>query len=209
MNIINKYKYRIRQILICCLLISSSSCDNSLKIPRLNPDAVILAFGDSLTRGKGAKDTESYPAVLEKLINRQVINAGVSGELSEDGLKRFPDVLEKYSPDLLILCHGGNNILRKKDLNKMGTNVREMIRLAADRNIPIILLGVPRPGLFLSSAKIYNEIADTTDVVYIEDIVPDVLGDKSLKSDIAHPNGDGYKKIAEAVYLVLRESGAI
>ena len=206
---INNITHNIRQLLICCLLISSTSCDNSPEIPRLESDAVILAFGDSLTRGKGAKDTESYPAVLEKLINRQVINAGISGELSEDGLKRITGVLEKYSPDLLILCHGGNDILRKKDLNEMGDNVREMIRLAADRKIPIILLGVPRPGLFLSSAKIYSEIADTTDVVFDEDVVPDVLGDKSLKSDVAHPNSNGYKKIAEAIYSILRESGAI
>ena len=131
-----------------------SACgDDAPSISKLASDAVILAFGDSLTHGNGAKENESYPAVLQELTGRKVINAGISGEESEPGLNRLPGLLEQHKPQLLILCHGGNDLLRKKDINKMESNIRNMIQLAKDKNIPVVMLGVPKPGLFLSSFK--------------------------------------------------------
>jgi len=195
---------------LCVLLLFISACGD--ETPRLSPlssDAVILAFGDSLTYGNGAKENESYPAVLQELSGRMVINAGVSGEESEPGLKRLVGVLEKYQPQLLILCHGGNDLLRKKDLNKMESNIRNMIQLAKDKNIPVVMLGVPKPGLFLSSFEVYKKIADSTDIVFMEDLIPEILADKSLKSDTVHPNKDGYQVMAESIYSTLKESGAL
>jgi lysophospholipase L1-like esterase len=199
----------IQVSLILCALFTLTACGSSSDLPRLSSNAVILSFGDSLTRGKGAEDHQSYPAVLQALTKRKVINAGINGEISEHGLNRLPALLDQHSPDLLILCHGGNDILQKRDLNRMGENVRKMISLAAERDIPVVLLGVPRPGLFLSSADIYEEIADTMGVVFIEDLIPDVLSDKSLKSDVAHPNQHGYERIAKSIYDVLQDLGAI
>ncbi len=133
----------------------------------------------------------------------------MSGEESEQGLNRLPALLEKYQPKLLILCHGGNDILRKKDLGKVEANLRQMIQLARTQNIPVVLLGIPKPGLFLSSAEIYQEIADSTGVIFIEDLIADVLGDKSLKSDTVHPNKEGYRTMAEFIHSLMQSSGAI
>lgn len=196
-------------ILLLIISLTVTSCGSSGELPRLSTDAVILSFGDSLTRGKGAEDHQSYPALLQNLTNLKVINAGRSGEVSEEGLKRLPSLLDQHTPDLLILCHGGNDILRKKDLITMGENIRKMISLAEERNIPVVLLGVPRPGLFLSSAEIYSEIAESTGVIFIEDLIADVLSDKALKYDIAHPNQYGYEKIAKSIYDTLQDHGAI
>lgn len=179
------------------------------ELSRLPADAVILAFGDSLTHGNGAKESESYPAVLQELSGRKVINAGISGEESAPGLNRLPGLLEKHNPQLLILCHGGNDLLRKKSMSDMESNVRAMIKLAQDKNIPVIMLGVPKPGLFLSSFEVYEQIANSTGVIFIEDLIPEVLGDNSLKSDTVHPNKAGYKVMAETIYSVLKESGAL
>jgi len=184
-------------------------CGGGPELEALDKDAVIVAFGDSLTDGVNAREEESYPAVLEKLSGYTVINAGVSGEESAAGLKRLPGVLDEYQPKLLILCHGGNDLLRKKDLKTMESNIRRMIQMAQAKNIGVVLLGVPRPGLFLSSLEVYKEIADSTGVVYVEDLIPDVLGDASLKSDTVHPNKDGYRVIAEQLFTVLQEAGAI
>ena len=186
---------------VLLMLIGLTGCSSDPELPRLKNDAVILSFGDSLTSGTGANKAESYPAYLEQLISRKVINAGVPGELSEQGLKRLPD--------LLILCHGGNDLLRKKDLAQMGANIRAMIQLARDRNIPVVMLGVPQPSVILSSAKIYREIAKSTGTLLIEDIIADVLGDNSLKSDQAHPNSQSYRQIAEEIYTVLKDAGAV
>ena len=190
-----------------CLLVTG--CSDKPELSPLSSDDVILAFGDSLTNGTGASAEESYPAVLAELSGRQVINEGVPGEVSADGLRRLPGVLEEYQPRLLILCHGGNDFLQQMDMVGMEANVRGMIRLAQDQNIPVVLLGVPRPGLFLASAEVYKNIAASTGVVFIEDLIPDILSDKALKSDTAHPNKEGYRMMAEAIYKVLQDAGAL
>ena len=189
-------------LFLCC-------CGDQRELSPLPADGVILAFGNSLTHGNGARAEESYPAVLERLIGRKVINAGVSGEESAQGVERLPELLDQYNPQLLILCHGGNDILHKKGEAQMETNIRRMIEMAKIKNIEVVLLGVPRPGLFLSSADVYRRIADSTGVVFIEDLIPDVLGDRELKSDTVHPNKEGYRMMAEGIYKVLQDRGAI
>lgn len=201
---------KVNLLLSTVFFVLLSACgDDAPSISKLPSDAVILAFGDSLTHGNGAKENESYPAVLQELTGRKVINAGISGEESEPGLNRLPGILEKHKPQLLVLCHGGNDLLRKKDINKMESNIRNMIQLAKDKNIPVVMLGVPKPGLFLSSFEVYKKIADSMEVIFIEDLIPDVLRDNGLKSDTVHPNKDGYRVIAETINSVLKESGAI
>ena len=192
--------------ILCLFLVA---CSDKPELPPLASDDVILAFGDSLTHGTGAGAEESYPAVLAELSGRQVINEGVPGELSDEGLRRLPGVLEEYQPQLLILCHGGNDFLQQQDPAMMETNIRGMIRLAQDQNIPVVLLGVPRPGLFLAAAEVYKNIAESTGIVFIEDLIPDILKDKALKSDTVHPNTAGYRMMAEGVYKVLQDAGAL
>ena len=193
------------------LLVPPGGCSDSVaRLERLPMDAVILAFGDSLTYGTGAKRHESYPAHLEKLINRKVINVGVPGEISAKGLQRLPQTLEKYQPALLILCHGGNDLLRKQDKDQLKENVSEMIKLARRRNIQVLLLGVPEPALFMmESARLYGEIAMALNVPIENDIIPAIESDRSLKSDHIHPNAAGYQKMAEAIATLLTKTGAL
>ncbi len=173
-------------------------------------NAVIVAFGDSLTYGIGASSEESYPAILSNLIQREVINAGVSGERTAQGLERLPKILEKYQPDLLILCHGGNDLLRKTGEKKAADNLIAMIKMAQEYESEVVLIGVPKPQLFLSSAAdFYTEIATKMEIPYDGDIIADVLSKKSLKSDVIHPNAKGYQKIADAIAELLRQAKAI
>ena len=69
-----------------------------------------------------------------------------------------------------------------------------MIELAKTRNIQIAMLGVPEPGIFLKSAEIYEQIANETNIPIELSLLPDILGDNSLKSDIAHPNAKAINK---------------
>lgn len=179
------------------------------KLEKLDSGAVILAFGDSLTFGTGAGRTESYPAELERRIGRKVVNAGVPGETSGQGLERLPEVLDEVKPKLLILCHGGNDFLRRLDDAKAASNVREMIRLARSRGIPVVLLATPKPGLPPSIPAFYGEMATELGVPFEEGVIRTVLFDNALKSDMVHPNGAGYAQIAAAVEKVLRKFGAI
>ena len=179
------------------------------KLDKLEPTAVVLAFGDSLTFGTGAGLAESYPAVLERSTGRKVVNAGVPGETSAEGLERLPRVLEEIRPRLLILCHGGNDFLRRLDERSAADNVRAMVRMAKAQGIGVVLVATPKPGLPPSIPAFYAEIAASERVPFEEGAIRAVLLDNRLKSDMVHPNAQGYAQIAAAVQKVLKKAGAI
>lgn len=195
--------------LLLALLLGGCGQDSAILLP-LSDDAVILAFGDSLTRGNGASTDSSYPAVLERLSGRRVINAGVPGERTPAGLARLAAALDQHHPELLLLCHGGNDMLRRHPMETMQSNLEQMVALARERGIQVVLLGVPRPAIFgLESAAPYYAVAEGAGIPLEDKIIPQVLSDNDLKSDQIHPNAAGYQRIAEAVYLLLKEKGAL
>jgi acyl-CoA thioesterase-1 len=197
---------RVGALLLLCAL---AACGG--RTPRLTPlapDSAILAYGDSLTFGTGAAQEASYPAVLEKLVGRKVWSAGVPGELSAAGLARLPSALEHYQPKLLILCHGGNDLLRRLSEEQAAENLRAMIRLAKQSGIDVVLIGVPKPGLLPSPPDYYAGIAKEFKLPYEDAALKSILRDNELKSDLAHPNAKGYARLAEAVAALLKKSGA-
>jgi len=199
-------RFRI-PFLIALLL---ASCSPSPQLPLLAPDAVILAFGDSLTHGTGAgSEKQSYPAVLAALSGHRVINAGIPGEISSAGLARLTGVLDEEQPSLLLLCHGGNDILQKLDLQKTESNLRAMIREAQSRGIAVVLIGVPRPGLLLGTADLYKSIAADMKLPFEDETLAEILSQRKLKADRVHPNAAGYRQLAESVLALLKKHGAL
>jgi acyl-CoA thioesterase-1 len=201
----------MRQVVTLCLALFLSACSDPT--PQLNPlsnDAVILAFGDSLTYGTGTKKENSYPSLLQQLSKRQVINAGVPGDVTAGGLERLAETIEEYQPQLLILCLGGNDMLRQKPAAEIERNLEEMIKISRKQGIPVLLLGVPRPAIFgLESADLYYSLAQRLEIPLEAEIIPEVLSDRDLRSDQIHPNTEGYRLLAEGVFNKLRESGAL
>ena len=192
---------------ILCLVLAG--CTPPPELEPLAADAVVLAFGDSLTFGTGAGPGESYPEVLSGLIGRTVVKAGVPGEVSADGLLRLPALLDHEQPALLLLCHGGNDQLQRLDPARLADNLRAMIREARDRNIAVVLIAVPAPGLSLRPLPLYAGIADEFGLAADLETVADILGDRALKSDYIHPNAAGYRRLALAVADLLRAAGAV
>jgi lysophospholipase L1-like esterase len=199
----------IRLLATVLVALALASCGSKAKIAPLAPGAVVLAFGDSLTFGTGAGKGESYPAILERNTGLKVVNAGIPGEVSADGLARLPDMLEEVQPKLLILCHGGNDFLQRQDEGMTASNVRQMIQLARAKGIPVVLIATPKPGLPPSVPKFYGEIAAELKVPFEDGVLRSVLIDNALKSDMVHPNGQGYAQVAAAVEKVLKKSGAL
>jgi len=206
----NGYENTMKKLL--CLLplwLLIMACSDVPRLQKLAQTDTILAFGDSLTFGYGAPTGSSYPAVLSELTGLTVINEGISGEISAKGLKRLAALLDRHQPQLLILCHGANDMLQKRDLGKMASNLEAMIALAQQRDIDILLLAVPTANLFLTPLQQYSEVSDKMQVPLNNDLIADILSQPALHSDIIHPNALGYQKIAEQIHQDLIDLGAL
>ncbi len=193
------------------LFILLAGCSKSAPpLSRLAETDVILAFGDSLTYGTGVSSEMSYPSVLASRIGRTVINEGIPGELSSDGLLRLPGLLNEHKPALVIICHGGNDFLRKQPLEQLEKNLKKMIQLTKDAGAEVMLVGVPQPKLLLlSDAEVYAKIAKEMNLPYVENALSEILSESALKSDAVHPNAQGYQQLAEFVETALLDAKAI
>ncbi|WP_210396851.1 arylesterase [Motiliproteus sediminis] len=196
-------------ILLLALLTLTACSDDAPRLAPLSPGARVLAFGDSLTFGTGASAEHSYPAQLAQLTGLNLIRSGVPGEVSADGLARLPGELDTHQPQLLLLCHGGNDLLRKRDKGQLKANLRAMVQLARDRGIQVVLIGVPKLGLLLSPEPLYAELAEEMALPFEAEALSDILADNSLKSDAIHPNAAGYRALAERLQQLLKNSGAL
>ena len=169
----------------------------------------ILAFGDSLTEGRGVSPAQSYPSVLASLSGHPVINGGVSGELSQAGRARLPALLAEHRPALVILLEGGNDMLRGSGEVALKANLAAMIEAAQGSGAQVLLVGVPRKSLFADGAPLYEELAEQYGLVLDNDSIGELLRDPALKSDAVHFNAEGYRTLAQRLHRLLQERGAL
>lgn len=196
-------------LLALCLALLAGCGPKVPKLGKLAPSDVVVAFGDSLTFGTGATEAESYPVVLGQLLARKVVRAGVPGEITEGGLARVQEVIDEHKPKLMIVCLGGNDMLRKVDESQTKANLRSIIKTIQSQGIAVVLVGVPKPALVTSAAPFFDEIAKEFGIPYEGKIVTDVLYQRDQKSDAIHPNAKGYRRMAEAIAALLKKAGAV
>lgn len=198
-----------RFFIAVCVAVLLAACDRTPTLPKLNPHDVILAFGDSLTHGTGASQETAYPAVLASLTGHTVINAGVPGDTTATGLQRLPAVLAEYKPRLVLLCLGGNDMLRQQPAATTENNLRLLVQTIRSSGAEVVLIGVPEPKLFGGAPDFYARIAKDMKLPLEQDAFNDVLKDARLKSDPIHANAAGYHQIAERLDEFLKKTGAL
>lgn len=169
----------------------------------------ILAFGDSLTEGRGVNPAQSYPSVLASLSGHPVINGGVSGELSRAGRVRLPGLLAEHRPALVILLEGGNDILHGSGEGALKANLAAMIEAVQGSGAQVLLVAVPRKSLFADGAPLYGELAEQYGLVLDNDSLGELLRTPGLKSDAVHLNAQGYGALAERLHRLLQARGAL
>jgi lysophospholipase L1-like esterase len=193
-------------VTLLIILIAVTIKENSTEptTTQLKENSLILAFGDSLSYGFGAESAFSYPEQLHKKRGMRVINAGINGELSSEGLQRLPMLL-KHKPDIVILCHGGNDILNKLPSSQLKINLLAMIKMIQESGAQVLLVGVPNFGLFgFDVHEVYEEVADETGVLFEDKILTKIEKNNALKSDYVHPNAKGYEMMADAFIEILQ-----
>ncbi len=189
-------------LLLCLVLLTG--CAPS-RIAPLDASSVILAFGDSLTFGIGAT-VGGYPALLADRLACEVINAGVPGEVTAEGRLRLPALLEEFSPSLVILCHGGNDMLGGQDGVATKDNLEAMILACQAAGADVVLISVPRPSLLLRPPRFYRDLSKKHHLPLEADVLHEILSSPSLKSDRIHPNDAGYVVMTEAIAALIGDS---
>jgi lysophospholipase L1-like esterase len=159
----------------------------------------IIAFGDSLTSGFGAREGEDYPSRLAERIGATVINAGIAGDTTDSALARIDEDVLARDSRIVIVGLGGNDFLRRSELATTERNLRTIVRKIQESGAMVILLGFEFPSLGASYADMYERVADDEGCLLIPDVVDGILNDPSLKSDEIHPNARGYELMAERV----------
>ena len=180
----------------------------------------IVALGDSLTAGYGVDIGESYPVLLEKILQGKgyqykVINAGVSGETSSGTLARVEWILTQ-NPDIVIVETGANDGLRGIPVTLLEENLREIVTMLHEKNVTVLLAGMKMvwnlgPAYVMQFNEVYPRVAAELDVELIPFFLKGVATKSYLNiSDGIHPNGAGYKVIVENIYpYVVKVIGSV
>lgn len=164
----------------------------------------IVFVGDSLVSGVGASEGKSLPTQLSRLLGEPVLNYGVAGDTTRDGLARLAEPVAAQ-PRLALILLGGNDFLRRVERSQIEANLEQIVRSFQREGAIVLLLGV-RSGIFGGGAdELFESVAERTGAAYEEDVLKGIFGDQALMSDTIHPNDAGYKKIAERLLSTVQE----
>jgi len=172
---------------------------------QIRKDLKIVAFGDSLVTGNGSTNGNDFVSVVSKDLGIFIINAGVPGNTTMDGLARLETDVLSQKPDVVIVLLGGNDALRQVPEVQTFENLSKMIDQIQRAGAKVLLLGV-RGGIFGDRYKEnFDRLAKEKKLVYEPNILNGIFGHSNLMSDGIHPNDKGYKIIAERVGTELRK----
>jgi acyl-CoA thioesterase I len=175
----------------------------------------IVALGDSLTAGFGLPGDAAFPARLQRALTQkgiavEMVNAGVSGDTSADGLSRL-DWSVPDDADAVILELGANDALRGLDPAQTRANVDAILRRLAARRIPVLLAGMrapPNMGADYVKAfdAIYPGLAAAHGVLLYPFFLDGVAGDRALnQGDGIHPTVAGVDVIVAKILPKVEE----
>ena len=165
-------------------------------VPQSGP---IVVLGDSLSVGLGAESNHGYIGVLQKRLNLEIINKGVSGDTSKMGLERLQKDVLDLKPALVIVALGGNDFMQKVPLNETFANLDQIVSRIQAQRTPVLLVGV-KSGLFGNEASgHYKQLANQRHTGLVVNAMGNILASPDLKSDAIHPNDKGYEVMADNV----------
>ena len=185
----------------CVLLLNS--CQNKLAdINNLDSGTgeKIYVLGDSITAGFGLNQEQAYPYLLSQKINLPVVNRGVSGDKTADGLARLSEDVLEEKPWLVIVALGGNDFLKKVPKIETEQNLREIIAQVQAEDAITVILGM-NLGLFSDEYKeLFERVATETGSYLIPQVLKGIIDNpKHRQQDIIHPNQLGQEILADKV----------
>jgi acyl-CoA thioesterase-1 len=182
--------------------------------PSIDTRPVIVAFGDSLSAGYGADPGKSFPDFLQKDLDAaglhwHVINLGVSGNTTTDGLVRLSEVLRR-KPRITIVEFGGNDGLRGLPVETTRANLEQIIEMLQGAGSKVILAGMTLPPNYGPDyiqpfQQVYTDLAAKYKLTRIPFLLSDVaLHPELMQRDGIHPTAEGNEIVAKTVMRYLK-----
>ena len=176
---------------------------SSYEIKNKNPlNDAIVCFGDSLTYGTGSNKGMDYPSQLSRILNREIINMGIPGNTTVDGLARLDSVIEK-NPGYVLITLGGNDLKNRMSREQAFKNLENIITKLQVNGSLVIIGGIDVPVWGRGFGKGYEELAEKTGSVLIPNVYKGIIGNRDLMSDTIHPNSKGYSIMANHFHEAL------
>ncbi len=174
----------------------------------------VLVLGDSLSAAYGVTMGSGWVTLLEQHlaeIDRPVVvvNASISGETTQGGLARLPDLLTQHSPGLVIIELGANDGLRGFPLPLIRANLAQMIQASKQAGARVLLLGMRIPtnyGSRYTSAfyDIYQQLAQQENTGLVPFLLDGIATeDTMMQDDGLHPNASAQPAILHNVLPAL------
>lgn len=175
-----------------------------------------LVVGDSISAAYGLKESEGWVALAEEQLRDDghditMVNASISGDTTVGGLRRLPDALERFDPDLLIIELGGNDGLRGYPTNAMQKNIEEMANLALEMDARVLILGMLIPSNYGQAylrkfSQAFVDAADNTGSDFIPFFLEPIAQDRSyFQADGIHPTAEAQPLMMQHVMPMLQE----
>ena len=188
-----------RNYLVFLILIFLCGCEGSI-VNRDSHGSNIVCFGDSLTAGLGADEGQDYPSVLRALVPLPVINAGINGDTTGDALKRLERDVLQQNPKIVVVMLGANDFLHQVPYEETLKNAEVIVDRIQERGAMVVWAAV-RTGIFGDGyLDDFKKLARRKRFVLIPNILSGILFDPRYKYDRIHPNGEGYRLMAERIY---------
>ena len=175
---------------------------------------LLICFGDSLTAGYGTDFGEAYPDDLQRLLNAQgyhyhVINAGISGNTTKDGLDRIQLVIAHH-PELVVVEFGGNDGLRGLPIEQTEANLSSIVDHLQKSGAKVVLAGITLPpdygpDYIKKFDAMYPALAKQYHVRLLPFILQNVYGvPGDMQEDATHATAQGNKQVALNVEALIR-----
>ncbi|MEH6825121.1 MAG: arylesterase [Motiliproteus sp.] len=198
------------------LLMASAMAANDVGGPsKGRPSSVLLVLGDSISAGYGLEPQQGWVSLLQQRLGEQgagleVINASISGDTTNGGLSRLPQLLQQYSPEILLIELGANDGLRGAPLRLIEANLKRLIEQGQQAGAQVLLLGMripPNYGARYSAGfyHLFNTAATATQSAYLPFLLDGVGGVPGMmQADGLHPNQRAQKRLLENSWAALQ-----
>jgi len=196
---------RVRFIIFAALSVSIalSGCAKH-EIANIGSSAEnIICFGDSLTFGYGATAGEDYPNFLSRMMDKPVINAGRDGDTSGEALGRLKAEVLDRNPLLVIVEFGGNDFLKKIPPEITQKNIQEIVSRIQGAGAMVAIVDISAGVLLKEYHQVFYKLALKNKAIFIPRILSGIVTNPRLKSDFIHPNGQGYRMIAQKIHATI------